>query len=74
MKQRINDYITPLTQLIDLSINEGIFSNELEIAKVNPVNKYDNEQSIIDHSFNYFIVFVQYFQLSSIIPHNYLYN
>ena len=46
MKQCINDYITPLTHLINLSINEGTFPDELKIAKVIPLYKSDNEQSI----------------------------
>ena len=46
MKQCINDYITPLTHLINLSINEGTFPDELKIAKVIPIYKSDNEQSI----------------------------
>ena len=46
MKQCINDYITPLTHLINLSINEGTFPDDLKIAKVIPIYKSDNEQSI----------------------------
>ena len=46
MKQCINEYITPLTHLINLSINEGIFPDELKIAKVIPIYKSDNQQSI----------------------------
>ena len=55
MKQCINDYITPLTHLINLSINEGTFPDELKIAKVIPLYKSDNEQSItiIDQSLCY---------------------
>ena len=46
MKQCINEYMTPLTYLINLSINEGVFPYELKIAKVIPIYKSDNEQSI----------------------------
>ena len=46
IKQCINEYITPLTYLLNLSINEGIFPDELKIAKVIPIYKSDNEQSI----------------------------
>ena len=38
--------MVPLAYLSNLSINEGIFPNELKIAKVIPIYKVDNDQSI----------------------------
>ena len=38
--------MTSLTYLINLSINEGVFPDELKMAKVIPIYTSDNEQSI----------------------------
>ena len=44
LKQCIDTYIDPLTYLINLSINQGIFPSELKIAKVIPIYKsYDKQ-------------------------------
>ena len=42
LKQCIKTYIDPLTYLVNLSINQGIFPDELKIAKVLPIYKYDD--------------------------------
>ena len=46
LKQCIDIYIDPLTYLINLSINQGIFPSELKIAKVIPIYKSDDKQLI----------------------------
>ena len=46
LKQCIETYIDPLTHLVNLSINQGIFPDELEIAKVLPIYKSDDKQLI----------------------------
>ena len=44
MKKCIDEYITPLTYLIYYSIRQGIFPEELKIAKIIPILKSGNEQ------------------------------
>ena len=46
LKQCIDTYIDPLTYLINLSINQGIFPSELKIAKVIPIYKSDDKQLV----------------------------
>ena len=46
LKQCVGIYIDPLTYLINLSINQGIFPSELNIAKVIPIYKSDDKQLI----------------------------
>ena len=45
-KQCLDTYIDPLTYLINLSINQGIFPDELKIAKVLPIYKSDDKHLI----------------------------
>ena len=49
MKKCVYDYITPLTYLINSSIKQGIFPNELKIAKVFPIFKAGDEQLITNY-------------------------
>ena len=49
MKKCIDEYITPLTYLINYSIRQGIFSEELKIVKIIPVFKSGNEQCTNNH-------------------------
>ena len=42
----IETYINPQTYLVNLSINQGIFPDELNIAKVLPIYKSDDKQRI----------------------------
>ena len=44
MKQLINYYAEPLTYLINQSISQGIFPEELKLAKVLPIFKCEDEQ------------------------------
>ena len=44
MKKCIDQYITPLTYLINYSIRQGIFPDELKIAKIIPIFKSGNKQ------------------------------
>ena len=46
LKQCIETYIDPLTYLVNLSINQGVFSDELKIAKALPNCKSDDKQLI----------------------------
>ena len=46
MKQCSNLYIHPLTHLINISISQGSFPEELKLAKVLPIFKADNKQLI----------------------------
>ena len=43
MKQLTNEYVLPLTHLINLSIVQGDFPNELKLAKVLPIYKSAEE-------------------------------
>ena len=49
MKKCIDEYITPLTYLINYSIRQGIFSEELKIVKLIPVFTSGNEQCTNNH-------------------------
>ena len=46
MKQCANDYIKPLTLLINMSITQGIFPEELKTARVIPIYKGEDDQLI----------------------------
>ena len=46
MKQLINYYAEPLTHLINESISQGIFPDELKLAKVLPIFKWEDEQLV----------------------------
>ena len=50
MKKCINEYFAPLTYLVNISIKQGIFPDELKIAKVFPIFKSNNEQYITNYS------------------------
>ena len=42
----VNDYITPLTYLVNSSIKQGVFTDELKNAKVFPIFIAGDEQLI----------------------------
>ena len=44
LKKCIDEYITPITYLVNLSIRQGTFPNELKLAKVIPIFKSGNQQ------------------------------
>ena len=46
LKKCIDEYITPITYLVNLSIRQGTFPNELKLAKVIPIFKSCDEQLI----------------------------
>ena len=46
LKKCIDEYITSITYLVNLSIKQGTFPNELKLAKVIPIFKSGNEQLI----------------------------
>ena len=59
MKQCINDYITPLTHLINLSINEGTFPDELKISKSNLTSILGEKQfSALINSTKYLVLII----------------
>ena len=49
MKKCVHDYITPLTYSVNSSIKQGIFPDELKIAKVFPIFKAGDEQLITNY-------------------------
>ena len=57
MKKCINDYIAPLTYLVNISIKQGILPDKLKIAKVFPIFKSNDEQ----YSTNYGPISVLHF-------------
>ena len=46
LKKCIDEYITPIMYLVNLSIRQGTFPSELKLAKVIPIFKSGNEQLI----------------------------
>ena len=46
MKQLVSAYIIPLTYVINLSIVQGDFPDEMKLAKVLPIYKYENRQLV----------------------------
>ena len=46
MKMLTKEYIKPLTCLINISIEQSIFPEELTLAKVIPIYKSDDKQLI----------------------------
>ena len=46
MKQCVDNYITPLTHIINLSIAQGYFPDEWKVAKVIPIFKDGDPQDI----------------------------
>ena len=49
MKQLINYYAEPLTHLINQSILQGLFPEEMKIAKVIPIYKCEDEQLVTNY-------------------------
>ena len=49
MKKCINEYIAPLTYLVNISIKQCIFPDELKIAEVFPIFKSNDEQYITNY-------------------------
>ena len=49
MKQLINYYAEPLTYLINQSISQGIFQDELKLFKVLPIFKCEDEQLVLNY-------------------------
>ena len=46
MKQCVDNYVTPLTHIINLSIAQGYFPDEWKLAKVIPIFKDGDPQDI----------------------------
>ena len=44
MKQLVIYYAEPLTHLINQSISQGVFPEEMKLAKILPIYKSDDEQ------------------------------
>ena len=49
MKQFLNYYAEPLTHLINQSILQGVFPEEMKIAKVIPIYKCEDEQLVTNY-------------------------
>ena len=49
MKQLIDYYAEPLTHLINQSILQGVFHEEMKIAKVIPIYKCEDEQLVSNY-------------------------
>ena len=45
-KQCVDGFITPLTKIINMCITQGVFPNEIKLARVVPVYKGNNKQTI----------------------------
>ena len=45
-KQWIDNYVVPLTYVINMSLMEGIFSSELKLAKVVPIFKSEESDKV----------------------------
>ena len=73
MKMLTKVYIKSLTYLINISIKQGIFPEELKMAKVIPINKSDDKQLIQNYrpiSYNYIAkkMYSSYYFFSLLIP------
>ena len=49
MSKCINDYIAPLTYLVNIYIKQGIFPVELKVAKILPIFKSNDDQYITNY-------------------------
>ena len=49
LKKCIDEYIIPITHLVNLSIRQGTFPNELKLAKIIPNFKPGNQQLISNY-------------------------
>ena len=82
LKQCIKTYIDPLTYLVNLSINQGIFPDELKIAKVLPIYKSDDKQlrqnyrpiSVLQFFSNFYLFKISNHLLNFIDTNNILYD
>ena len=48
-KQCINNYVMPLTYIINMSLMEGIFPSELKLAKVVPIFKSGDSDKVTNY-------------------------
>ena len=48
-KQCVNGFITPLTKIINMCITQGVFPNEVKLARVVPVYKCNNKQTLSNY-------------------------
>ena len=52
VKQTYSSYIEPLLHILNLSLSQGYFPNELKIAKVIPLFKNENKMRLTNYIFN----------------------
>ena len=67
MKQFVNEYIIPLTYLINLSIVEGDFPDKVKLAKVLPSYKFENEQLVQNYRSTSVCSYFEKFKKGSLI-------
>ena len=48
-KQCVDGFVTPLTKIINMCITQGVFPNEIKLARVVPVYKGNNKQTISNY-------------------------
>ena len=49
MKQLVIYYAEPLTHLINQSISQGLFPEEIKLAKILPIYKCEDEQLVANY-------------------------
>ena len=70
MKQLTNEYVIPLTHLINLSIVQGDFPNELKLAKVLPI--YKSEEEHFTQNYRPISVLPYFFKIYERVIYNHL--
>ena len=69
MKQLGNYYAEPLTHLINQSISQGLFPEEMKLAKILPIYKSEDEQLVT----NYRPISILHFFLNHLKNYIYIY-
>ena len=48
-KQCIDNYVVPLTYIVNMSLMEGVFPSELKLAKVGPIFKASESDKVTNY-------------------------